>query len=196
MAARPCFVTPMKWWHPAVALMAFTATWTPPSVPFLNPTGNDTPDASSRWSWDSVVRAPTAPRLIRSSKYWGEMVSSISVMTGNPISVMSAKSWRDVRRPLLILKVLFRSGSLIRPFHPTLVLGFSRYARMTMQSSPDNLWLRSLSLRAYSSAASGSCMEQGPTATSKRSDFWRIMELTCLRPWKIVRIASFDWTCR
>lgn len=35
-----------------------------PSVPFLNPIGKETPDASSRWSWDSVVRAPIAPQEI------------------------------------------------------------------------------------------------------------------------------------
>ena len=35
-----------------------------PSVPFLNPMGKDTPDASSRWSCDSVVRAPMAPHEI------------------------------------------------------------------------------------------------------------------------------------
>jgi hypothetical protein len=27
-------------------------------VPFLKPTGDDSPDASSRWIWLSVVRAP------------------------------------------------------------------------------------------------------------------------------------------
>lgn len=51
--------------------MASTATETEPSVPFLKPIGNDTPDASSRWSWDSVVRAPMAPQEIKSAMNWG-----------------------------------------------------------------------------------------------------------------------------
>jgi hypothetical protein len=33
-----------------------------PSVPFLKPMGKETPDASSRCNWDSVVRAPIAPQ--------------------------------------------------------------------------------------------------------------------------------------
>lgn len=33
-----------------------------PSVPFLKPIGKDTPEASSRCNWDSVVRAPIAPQ--------------------------------------------------------------------------------------------------------------------------------------
>src|SRR5262249_54303913 len=35
------------------------------SVPFLHPTGIERPDASSRWPWLSVVRAPMAPRVTR-----------------------------------------------------------------------------------------------------------------------------------
>jgi hypothetical protein len=35
--------------------------FTPPSVPFLKPTGHDSPLASWRWLWLSVVRAPIAP---------------------------------------------------------------------------------------------------------------------------------------
>ena len=38
------------------------AIWTPPSVPFLKPTGIDRPEASSRCTWLSVVRAPIAPQ--------------------------------------------------------------------------------------------------------------------------------------
>ena len=78
--------------------MASTATPTEPSVPFLKPIGNETPEASSlreqkagkagclsaraylaserstrmdRWSCDSVVRAPIAPHETRSAMNWG-----------------------------------------------------------------------------------------------------------------------------
>ena len=42
--------------------MASIAICTSPSVPFLKPTGIDRPEASSRWIWLSVVRAPMAPQ--------------------------------------------------------------------------------------------------------------------------------------
>ena len=41
---------------------ASMAICTLPSVPFLKPTGIDRPEASSRWTWLSVVRAPMAPQ--------------------------------------------------------------------------------------------------------------------------------------
>src|SRR2546423_1859074 len=62
MAARPCFVTERNWWGCEAARMASTAIWTFPSVPFLKPTGMERPEASSRWTWLSVVRAPQEPR--------------------------------------------------------------------------------------------------------------------------------------
>ena len=40
------------------------ATWRSPSVPFLKPMGMDSPEASWRWIWLSVVRAPMAPQEI------------------------------------------------------------------------------------------------------------------------------------
>ncbi len=42
--------------------MASMAMRTLPSVPFLKPTGQERPEASSRWIWLSVVRAPMAPQ--------------------------------------------------------------------------------------------------------------------------------------
>lgn len=68
MAAKPCFVTPIKWCGQEAERQASTATAREPSVPFLNPTGNETPEASSRWSWDSVVRAPIAARERQSAR--------------------------------------------------------------------------------------------------------------------------------
>jgi hypothetical protein len=68
MAANPCFVTPKNEWPQAAARIASSAISNDPSVPFLNPMGKDNPDANSRWSWDSVVRAPIAPRDNKSAK--------------------------------------------------------------------------------------------------------------------------------
>jgi hypothetical protein len=40
-----------------------------PAVPFLNPTGIERPEASWRWIWLSVVRAPIAPHATTSEMY-------------------------------------------------------------------------------------------------------------------------------
>src|SRR6059036_1291552 len=66
MPARPCSVTPRKRCGWTAARTASIAIWTPPSVPFLKPTGIERPEASSRWTWLSVVRAPIAPQVTRS----------------------------------------------------------------------------------------------------------------------------------
>ena len=47
------------------------ATWMSPEVAFLNPTGQETPETSWRWTWLSVVRAPMAPQLTRPAMYCG-----------------------------------------------------------------------------------------------------------------------------
>lgn len=54
------------------------------------------------------------------------MVSSISLAMGMPLLVSSTKSVRATRRPLLIWKLSSMSGSLTRPFQPTVVRGFSK----------------------------------------------------------------------
>jgi hypothetical protein len=64
-------------------LIASTAMRTLPSVPFLNPTGHDRPEASWRCVCDSVVRAPIAPHAMRSAMYCGEMRSRNSVPQGH-----------------------------------------------------------------------------------------------------------------
>ena len=53
------------------ASTASTAIFTLPLVPFLKPTGQDRPEAISRWIWLSVVRAPIAPQATRSAMYCG-----------------------------------------------------------------------------------------------------------------------------
>ena len=56
-------------------MTASTAILTLPSVPFLKPIGQDNPDASSRWIWLSVVRAPIAEgRLV-------SVLDDLAVMT-------------------------------------------------------------------------------------------------------------------
>ncbi|MNT87164.1 hypothetical protein D3C72_2275430 [compost metagenome] len=55
---------------------------------------------------------------------------------GTPISLMFSSSSRAVRRPSLILKLPSMCGSLISPFQPTVVRGFSKYTRITTSSSP------------------------------------------------------------
>jgi cobaltochelatase CobN len=69
------------------ALIASTAMRMLPSVPFLNPTGHESPEASWRCDCDSVVRAPIAPHAMRSAMYCGEMRSRNSVPAGTPILV-------------------------------------------------------------------------------------------------------------
>ena len=126
IAERPDLVTERKWWGLVAARMASTAMRTFPSVPFLKPTGEESPEASSRCTCDSVVRAPIAPQAIRSAVYWGVMVSRNSVAQGSPSEVMSASRRRASRKPSLISKLPSRRGSLMRPFQPTLVRGFSK----------------------------------------------------------------------
>ena len=45
-----------------------------------------------------------------------------------------------MRRPSLIRKLPLRYGSLMSPFQPTVVRGFSKYTRMSTSSSPACLW--------------------------------------------------------
>jgi hypothetical protein len=95
--------------------MASMATLTLPSVPFLNPIGKAEPEASSRWSWDSVVRAPMAPQVMQSAMNCGlisacspevdeayEMVSSSSQPTGRPEALISQSNSLAILNPLLI----------------------------------------------------------------------------------------------
>ena len=65
-----------------------------PSVPFLKPIGADSPEASSRCTWLSVVRAPIAPQAIRSPRYCGEITSRNSLPAGTPSLLISSSSWR------------------------------------------------------------------------------------------------------
>ncbi len=125
-AAFPSASMPRKDCGAEAALSASSATWIPPSVPFLNPIGIDSPEASWRWICDSVVRAPIAPQLTRSAMYWGLIGSRNSVAAGRPSAVTSRRKARAVRRPAAMSWEPSRCGSLIRPFQPTVVRGFSK----------------------------------------------------------------------
>ncbi len=102
MAECPALVTDRKWCGAWAALMASMAMRTLPSVPFLNPTGQERPEASSRCTWLSVVRAPIAPQAMRSAMYCGVIMSRNSVAAGSPISVISHNNRRARRMPSLM----------------------------------------------------------------------------------------------
>src|SRR2546426_883419 len=82
IATWPLLCTDRKWCFWRAARIASTAILTLPSVPFLKPTGADRPDASSRCTWLSVVRAPIAPQDTRSPMYCGEITSRNSQPAG------------------------------------------------------------------------------------------------------------------
>ena len=93
---------------------------------FLKPTGIDRPLAIWRWVGDSVVRAPIAPSTMVSAMYWGVIGSRNSVAVASPIPAISMRSARAIRSPVATSKLSSRWGSLISPFQPTVVRGFSK----------------------------------------------------------------------
>src|SRR6185312_5072089 len=172
------------------ACTASTAIFTLPSVPFLKPIGHDRPEASSRCTWLSVVRAPIAPHATRSAMYCGVIMSRNSQPAGTPSALMSHNRPRARRRPLSIRKLPSRSGSLIRPFQPTVVRGFSKYTRITISSASPSSRRSSASLPAYSSAAGVSWMEHGPITTTSRSSRPLMMACSAWREASTVAIAA------
>lgn len=156
--------------------IASTAIFTLPSVPFLKPIGQGSPDASSRWVWDSAVLAPIAPQLMRSEKYRGESGSRNSVAVGILISVISNKSFLAVRSHSSIICDSSRWGSFMSHFHPTVVRGFSKYVRITISRVSQNSSLHFWIYPAYSIAAFVSWIEHGPTITKILFSFPCIIE--------------------
>ena len=63
------------------------------------------------------------------------MRSKNSVPVGMPKSAISLRSFLETLNPSLILKELSILGSLINPFHPIVVLGFSKFTLITTISS-------------------------------------------------------------
>ena len=63
---------------------------------------------------------------IKSAIYCGVIISKNSPAVGIPIWFKSSNNLRPMRRPSLSLKVLSMYGSLMSPFQPTVVRGFSK----------------------------------------------------------------------
>ena len=117
---------PRKLCGRAADLTPLIATSVLPSVAFLKPTGVDRPDAISRCVCDSEVRAPIAVQEIRSPKYCGPIGSRASVAVGRPSSLTCSKNARAFSMPSSMWKESSMRGSLMNPFQPTEVRGFSK----------------------------------------------------------------------
>ena len=78
---------------------ASIAIWILPSVPFLKPIGQESPDASSLCICDSVVRAPIAHQLMKSARYCGLIGSRNSVAVGTHRVLISQSNLLAVLRP-------------------------------------------------------------------------------------------------
>ena len=163
MAEWPPFVTDRKWCGCCAALMASTAIRTLPSVPFLKPTGQERPDASSRWTWLSVVRAPIAPQDTRSAMYCGVIMSRYSQPAGRPSSFDVEEQLAREPEPAVDVEVAVERRIVDEP------LPADGRARLLEVDAHHHLELgrvavaaRATSRRAYSRAADGSWIEQGP----------------------------------
>jgi hypothetical protein len=74
----------------------------------------------------SVVRAPMAPHDTRSAMYCGVIMSRNSQPAGTAALVDIEQQLAPMRKPSLMRKLPSRLGSLISPFQPTVVRGFSK----------------------------------------------------------------------
>ncbi len=127
------------------ALQASIAIPTLPSVEFLNPVGIERAEVNSATSglayhkskemvtthpdepgtrWYVLQLRPKIPDQPCIAERW--YLSKNSQPAGKPNFATSSRNERVIRSPLLIWKVPLRSGSLIRPFHSTVVRGFSK----------------------------------------------------------------------
>jgi len=125
--------------------------------------------------------------------YCGEMTSRNSQPAGTPAWLMRTSRSRAMRSPSLMRKLPFMYGSLISPFQPTVVRGFSKYTRISTSSSPSCRSLSACNFLAYSSAASGSWIEHGPMTTSSWSERPRRMSRTLRRVFAISDSTGVPW---
>ncbi len=132
--AAPSRLIPRKVCGWDAARMALIAVCTDPSVPFLNPRGMDRPEAIWRCVCDSAVRAPMADQQMRSAMYCGVIGSRSSVAVGSPRSRTSRRNPRAIRSPAAMSLDPSSLGSMMSPFQPTVVLGFSKYTRITIMT--------------------------------------------------------------
>jgi hypothetical protein len=80
--------------------------------------------------------------------YCGVIMSRYSQPAGSPAALISMSNSRATRKPWLMRKLPSMSGSLISPFQPTVVRGFSKYTRMTISRSAVRRSRSAFSLRA------------------------------------------------
>ena len=81
-------------------------------------------------------------------------------------------------------------GSLMKPFQPATVRGFSKYTRITTNSVSRTRSARRARRPAYSSAAAGSWIEHGPITTKRRGSLRSRIARTVARPRATVSAAA------
>ena len=113
--------------------------------------------------------------------YCGVIGSSNSVAVGTPSSITSFKKLRAILSPSGISLVPSSFGSMIKPFQPTVVRGFSKYTRMTSSMRSFTSSASCAILLAYSLPASISWIEQGPTTMSNLGSSPKIILLIASR---------------
>ena len=111
----PCLVTDGNQCGDRAVSTASTAVWVLPSVLFLNPTGIDSPDASSRCTWLSVVRAPIATHDVRSAMCCGICVSRNSDAGRQPQIVDVEQQLPRQPQPLVDVEALVEVGIVDEP---------------------------------------------------------------------------------
>ena len=87
--------------------------------------------------------------------YCGVIGSRNSQPTGSPSARTSSSSAAAMRRPALTSPESSRWGSLISPFHPVVVRGFSKYTRIATSRSSRSSLAFSARRSAYSSRGLG-----------------------------------------
>ena len=146
-----------------------------PEVPFLKPTGQETPETSWRWTWLSVVRAPMAPQLTRPAMYCGEIMSRNSVPAGD--AHLGEVEQEIARQAQAVVDLV----GIVEVRIVDEALPADGGARLFEVDAHDDLEVGGelrdggFEERAYSRAALVSWMEQGPTRTSRRGSRWARM---------------------
>ena len=123
---------------------------------FLKPTGIDSPDASSRCTWLSVVRAPIATHDVRSAMCCGICVSRNSDAGRQPEVVDVEQQLAREAEPLVDVIALVEIGIVDEPLPADRRSAASRSRSASRRSDRRRVDRRSASAAsAYSSAALG-----------------------------------------
>jgi hypothetical protein len=83
--------------------------------------------------------------------------------------MLSSNNWRAISKPWFIAKLPSKCGSLMWPFQPTVVRGFSKYTRITICKFLACWSACTLSSLPYAMAWSWSWTEHEPTTITKRA---------------------------